>query len=261
MTQSAQEGIESNLREIAAQFVYPPTPDIAAHERRRLTAGQPVVGRPVANRPARLLAGAVATLLLLLAVALLVPQTRAALLEFLNIGAIRILVDEEPPTPAPIPERTLLDVAGATTLAEASSSAEFEVLLPTYPADLGPPDRVYVQQVEAAENDEQVVILTWLDPSRPDEAWLSLYQIAVPFYGIKQATVDIINETRVNGQQAFWVAGPHRLQLPDGGYRDWFFVPGNVLIWTDGQMTYRLESGMSMEEAVRIAESLEVQEE
>ena len=263
MSDSLSNTSEAQLREIAAHFVYPPTPDIAARERRRLSVDRPVaIGpaatSPVAQRPVRLLAGVAAMIVLLLAIALLVPQTRAALLEFFDIGAIRLLVDEE--AAEPLPEGVLLDLAGATTLADASSVAAFDVLLPAYPADLGLPDQVYVQQLEAAGNDEQVVILTWSDPAQPDGVRLSLYQIALPFYGIKQATLDIIHETRVNGQPAFWVEGPHRLQLQAGDFQDWLFVPGNVLIWTEGRMTYRLESGLSLDEAIRIAESMRQQD-
>jgi hypothetical protein len=262
MTESVQEKSEARLGDLAAAYAYPPTPDIAAHERRRVAAGQSVAAQPPTPsfRPARLLAGAVAAALLLFAVALLVPQTRAALLTFFDVGAIRILADEQPATAVSRSGRRLVDLAGETTLADVSTNVTFDVLLPAYPADLGSPDLVYLQQVEAAEFDEQVVILTWLDPAAPDETRLSLYQIAVPFYGIKQATLEVIRETRVNGQPAFWVEGPHRLQRQDGDYQEWFFVPGNVLIWTDGQMTYRLESGLSLEEAIRIAESLAPQE-
>jgi hypothetical protein len=34
-------------------------------------------------------------------------------------------------------------------------------------------------------------------------------------------------------------------------------IAGHVLIWAEGDVTYRLETSLSMEEAVRVAESLE----
>jgi hypothetical protein len=34
-------------------------------------------------------------------------------------------------------------------------------------------------------------------------------------------------------------------------------IDGHVLIWTDGVTTYRLETALDLEEAVRVAESLE----
>jgi len=256
MAEPVQDMNETRLREVAAQLAYPPTPDIATRERRRLSTGRAAAGSPFARKPARLLVGAVATLLLLLVVALFVPQTRAALLELLDIGAIRIFVDEEPGTPLPAPQRSLLDLAGETSLAEASRSVEFVARLPAYPADLGQPDRVFVQPLEAPGAVGQVVILVWLDAARPDEVQLSLYQIGAPFYGFKQAMQESVRETTVDGQPAVWVEGPHRLLRQSGDYQEWFFVPGSVLVWTDGEITYRLESGLSMDEAVRIAESL-----
>jgi hypothetical protein len=256
---------DSRLAELAAQFAYPPTPDIAAHERRRLASrrlasagSQSRARRAGPNSRMRLLTGAVAALLLLLAVALFVPQTRAALLRILKIGAVSIQVDEEPLPPTVTPGRTLLDVAGATTLAEASEMVGFDILMPAYPADLGRPDQVYVQKLSDPGLDGPIAILVWLDPARPGETRLSLYQIPVPAYAFKRASMESVRETQVNGYAAFWVQGSHRLQLLDGSYDDnWFFVPGNALVWTDGQITYRLESGLTMEEAVRIGESLQ----
>jgi len=259
MADMASNKIESRLSELAAQFVYPPVPDIAAYERRRLlrASSETVESRVGAGRRARVLVGAVATILLLLAAALFVPQTRAALLKILDIGAIRILVDEEEFQPAVTPGRSLLDVAGATTLAEASEMVYFDIHLPAYPADLGQPDQVYVQKLADTGLDGPIAILVWLDPAQPDEARLTLYQIPVPAYALKQASSESIRQTVVDGHTAFWVQGAHRLQLQDGSYDGWLFVPGNVLVWTDGQLTYRLESGLTMEEAVRIGESLE----
>ncbi len=250
---------ESHLAELAAQFAYPPTPDIAAYERRRLASAgaERRLSRAGSGRRVRLAAGVAAAMGLLLVVALLVPQTRAALFQIFDIGAVRILADEEPFQPTVTPGRTLLDVAGATTLAEAAEMVGFDILLPAYPADLGRPDRVYVQKLSDTGLDGPIAILVWSDPAQPDEARLSLYQIPVPAYALKRASIESVRETQVDGYAAFWVQGPHRLQLQDGSYDDWFFVPGSALVWTDGQLTYRLESGLSMEEAVRIGEALE----
>lgn len=255
---SVQETIEAHLGETAAALAYPPTPDIVAAERRRLAVDRPPGrrSRTAIGRPARLLGGALAAVLLLLAIALAVPQTRAALLQIFEVGAVRILVDEETPAPVITPARTLLDVAGATTLVQAADMVDFDILLPAYPADLGPPDQVYVQKLADTGLDGPIAILVWLDPTRPGEARLSLYQIPVPSYAFKWASMESVRETEVDGQRAFWVRGPHRLKLQNGDYDEWLFVPGTVLLWSDGRLTYRLESGLSMAEAVRIAESL-----
>jgi hypothetical protein len=70
---------------------------------------------------------------------------------------------------------------------------------------------------------------------------------------------DVIQETTVNGGLALWVGGTHMLLYRNGLGQDIEFrvlVPGNVLIWKDNRVTYRLESGLPLDEAIRIAESV-----
>ncbi len=164
MESSGKEAGELRLRETAAGFVYPPTPDIAA----LVDAQQPIPQPAASTRPVKLVAGALAAILLLLGLTLAIPPVRAAVFEFLQIGAVRIFVGEETPATELAPGPSLLDLAGVTTLAEASDRVEFTILLPTYPADLGPPDQVYLQKLAEQAEGDQVVILVWLDPAHPD---------------------------------------------------------------------------------------------
>ncbi|MDX1612938.1 MAG: hypothetical protein R3300_01435 [Candidatus Promineifilaceae bacterium] len=245
------EAFEQRLVETAAYLDYPPTPPVAAIVRQRLRHQQTAPARPT-----RLLAAALATVVLLLIVILTVPPVRAAVLEFLQIGAIRIFTT--PATDAPtVPEISgLPELAGETTLSAAHSAVAHPLRLPTYPPDLGPPDRVYRQALGAAGDLDLAVILVWLDPQRPDRVRLSLYHIEVPYYGLKQVGIDNVQQTEVSGRLAYWVEGPHRLRLASGEMSEWLFVAGSVLVWSDGVVTYRLESGLPLQEAVRIAESL-----
>ena len=60
------------------------------------------------------------------------------------------------------------------------------------------------------------------------------------------------------GRPAFWIEGPHLLHL--GGDKHQYVplvVEGNILVWEQDGITYRLESDLSLEEAVKVAESLE----
>jgi hypothetical protein len=64
----------------------------------------------------------------------------------------------------------------------------------------------------------------------------------------------------VAGREAAWTQGPYVLayQHPLGEELDMRrLVEGNVLIWFENGLTYRLESDLSLEETVRVAESLE----
>jgi len=254
---------EQYVRETAAALTYPPTPDVAGAATRRWR-------RRTADRGAQTprLAWVVA-LLLLIGGLMAVPQVRAAVLRVLRIGAVTIFVTEpaataqpglaatlpvtetQAPTPASL-TGSLQSVAGATTLAEAQAQVDFPLRLPAYPVDLGPPDRVYYQDLP-----NPAVILLWLEPERSQEVQMALYLIEGEDFGIKKE-VSVVQETTVNDAWAIWVEGQHLLQLRDGRSEPWYFVEGNVLIWFDGQVTYRLESGLSLEETVRIAESLAI---
>jgi hypothetical protein len=60
----------------------------------------------------------------------------------------------------------------------------------------------------------------------------------------------------VRGQRALWTEGPYLIQQRDGDYSIRRLIDGHVLIWQEGEITYRLETGAPLDEAVKIAESL-----
>jgi hypothetical protein len=66
----------------------------------------------------------------------------------------------------------------------------------------------------------------------------------------------VIQETQVNGQRAVWADGPYPLIMRNGDVSFTRLIEGHVLIWANGDVTYRLETDLSMEEAVKTAESL-----
>ncbi|MCI0393871.1 MAG: DUF4367 domain-containing protein [Chloroflexi bacterium] len=262
---------EAHLRETAAQFSYPPTPDLAGAVQRRLAAGRE---RPrPARSPARL-AWAALAVLLVLGLLLAVPQVRAAIFEFFQIGDIRIFPAEPTSTPAatprrpavmtsrpaatsrpsPTPRLSIDTLVGESTLAGAEARLDISIPLPTLPAGLGPPDRVFVQEL-----DGPVVILVWLEPgSQP--LILYLLRLTEGAFGGKFET-ETTKTTTVNGQIAYWVEGEHILRFYDAQGREIFeparLVEGNVLIWVEDDITYRLETALTEEEAIQIAESLQ----
>ncbi len=239
---------ETRLRQIAGAFPYPPTPSIRA-----------LTTPPGPRRPWRRLAWAVAAILLVVAGLLAVPQVRAAVAEFLQLGAIRIFQTPSPATvfPAeeknPTPVTSLLDLAGETSLAEARERLTFPLRLPTYPPDLGPPDRVFRQDLGGP-----VVVLAWLDPEQPERVQLSLHQLS-PGTFAEKGDPGHIQETIVNGRPAYWTEGPYLLQFRRGNETQFDLrrlVQGHVLLWTEGEITYRLETDLPLNEAIKIAESL-----
>jgi len=260
-----QADLETRLRKLAQEMPYPPTPDIAPLLR-------PTRGTAVRSRfPLRLAAGAALTVLLLCAALFAVPGVRAEIVRFIQIGVVRIFIaapDETPlPTqshapatatlnpiqggaPTPVHRPLSLNPAGESGLQEAELKAGFPLRLPAFPPDLGLPDKVYFQE------DGPTVILAWLDPQQSERVLLSLYQIGPGSILVKKMQPEM-QEIQVNGQFAAWTDGPYLLEIVGGGYRETRLVEGHTLIWTDGDITYRLETDLPLEEAVRIAESLE----
>lgn len=262
---------EARLRVTASALPYPPTPDVAGAVRRRLAERRPVAApRSLVVRRPRL-AWAIAVVVLIAAALLAVPEVRAGLIRFLQIGAVRIFLVAPSPTPTATPAPTsigtpfpptatprptptliasLTDLAGETTLENAQTRAGFPIPLPAYPSDLGPPARVFLQDLGGP-----MVVLVWLDPDQPNRVRLSLHLLACERCATKTEPT-VIETTSVNGQPAVWAEGPYLLQLANGDTVIRRLIEGHVLIWTDGPITYRLETDLTVEEAVRIAESL-----
>ena len=258
---------EKKLRSIANGMEYPRTPELAGVVTTRLRAST----RPRFNSKA--LAWSLTIILVLCSSLMLIPPARAAILEFIQIGVVRIFPRPVTATVEVVRTATpqalvpltatstsspssllpiLNQMAGKTTLAEAQKKVGFPILLPKYPTDLGQPDFVYVQDA-----DGNIVILVWLDPQQKNKVRLSLHFIPSGSWVINKMGPKVIQETRVNGQSAIWAEGPYPLILRNGNVEFTRLIEGHVLIWTNDQITLRLETDLSMEETIKIAESLE----
>lgn len=248
---------EATIQQHARRVPYPATPDLADRERQRLRQPTPQRAAVVPRRLAWALA---ALLAIALAALLAVPPVRAALLEWLQVGAVRIWLVEPTatrmPTPAtplspPVDLHSFQDLGGETTLAAAQAQVAFPIRLPTYPADLGPPDRVYQQDL-----DGDAVVLLWLDEVDPTQVQLTLHLLTSDATAWKmQPTIE--SGGYVHNQPALWLSGPYLLVLRNGDWDTVRLVQGHVLLWTEGRITYRLEGNLTRAEAIRIAESLE----
>lgn len=240
---------EEEVQRLAQDFRYPPTPDIAAGMRYRTRRSARRVWRAVA----------VATVLLLLVI-LLVPSVRAFVLEVIRVGVVRIFLVEPTSTPAgtqsntPTGIPTILNLPGKTTLAEAQKLAENPILLPGYPSDLGQPGWVFVNQY-----DGPVITLVWLQPGTQDQVRLVLEMLNQRVVASKlYSSTGERQSTQVNGHPAEWLTDAHEVMYFSRNQEVSRPVTGNVLIWQIGDLTSRLETKLPLEEAVKIAESLQV---
>ncbi len=250
---------EENFRlaPIARSLPYPPTPDLARLVTRRLHR------RPAPLARRRLVLAA-ALLLACLALLLSAPAVRAQLVEWIQIGVVRIFPPSVTPTPqapaaqpalqsTPSPDLliSLAELGGETTLEDARRQVDFSVRLPTYPPGLGAPDRVFLMHMG-----KPFLVLVWLDPQRTSEIAMSLHIFPSGSVAAEKWSPRTISETTVNGQYAAWVTGPYLLLLRSGDFDFRRLVNGSVLVWEADGLTYRIETQLSMDEAVKIAESL-----
>ena len=284
--------LEAALRGLATTIDWP-TPtladgtDIAASVRARLEAGPvlpveaPSSRRPV-WRPSRLgwtLRPARRALVLAMIALLLVAAVVGAAI--LGLPGLRLTLGEAPPTTAPTPQiASSLPPTPSPTPGPLGSSmglgepvepfdravlddaAGFAVRWPDDPS-VGEPDVAYIDRFKGGQ-----VTLLWettealpatLEPSVG--LLLSQFQGAVE-QGFFNKSIDqgtVVERVRVSGQPGYWLHGdPHVFFWQGiGGFVDdqrrWV---GDVLLWADGPITYRLETSLGRDEAIRLAETL-----
>src|SRR5690349_7783113 len=145
MSEIQQELFEKQLHSIAQHLDYPSTPPVAASVMSRL---RPITG---SRRISRRLAWSLTVLLVVFTSLMLIPPARAAILDFIQIGIVRIFRAE--PTPAlppnqeapstkvrttatPVPTSQPLipileKLAGEMTLEEGQNAGRSPILFPS----------------------------------------------------------------------------------------------------------------------------------
>jgi hypothetical protein len=232
---------ETALRELSTRLDVPPPPD----ESRLTAAVLASLDEPPRRRPtlAPRLAAAAVALLLALGVAMAVsPEVRAAVLDFLRIGAVE--VTDQPRQPSSSDE-ALLPGEHAVTLDRAREQANFPLRLPSA---LGDPDAVHVA------DDARVVTLLY-DGVRVDQFEGGLDPMYRKQYPLEEAV-----PTRVDGWQGVWLPDPHPVHYlgRDGRTHEQpARLAGSTLIWEESGLTYRVEGDLTRSEAVTIAESMD----
>ncbi len=210
-------------------------------------------------RTRRLLVAAAAALLVGLAATLVAPASRHAVARWLGIGSVTITYTGEVPAAA---GRTY-DLGTPVPLAQATRHAGAAGWRLAAPSEAGDPARAFVGLPAGAVN------LVWAPSGeRPEigDSGIGLLLTAMPGTtdagGMsKQATGGTtVRLVRVGDQAAYWIEGePHEVVITDrnGNFvHDSSRLAGNTLIWTDGDVTYRLESALDRDEAVDLASTL-----
>jgi hypothetical protein len=239
--------LERELSALGRGIPWPETPDVAAAVGARLGEEPP---RRV-RRPPHRLAIALAVVIAALLAALAVPPARTAILDWLGIGAARIVrVDELPALPA----QRDLDVLGQrTTLSDARAGAGFALAAP--PPDEPSPGEVRlapglrVSYVWRAGGGVRLLVTQF--PGRVGDPAL-LKKLAGSASRVERFAVD--------GKPAVWLeGGPHAVLFvaPDGTIRDdqgW--LAGNTLLVDRDGITIRVEGKLARDDAVALVRAM-----
>ena len=261
MVSPGDRELDRALSDLAGSLAYPPTPDIASGVRRRLASQR---ARPGAF--ARLLGLSLQrrlalALLVLIALAAAVvaasPEARTAIAERLGLRGVQIQQGPTVPTPA----GTGLNLGQSMTLEQARARVTFAVQVPTA---LSSPDEVYLLDVPPAG---QVALVYRPRPDVPQAASTGVGLLLTEFQGAVSGGVigkglnpgTSLQDIQVNGGRGYWIDGdPHTFFYVDarGQVRtETTRLAGSVLLWEHGELTLRLESGLSKDAALRIAAS------
>ena len=234
--------LERTLRELGRELSFPATPDLPA------LVGERLRRRRRWNRPLGL---ALAVLAVALAGILLVPSARTSLLELLRLRGATIERVDVLPAVRP-PGRLALGLR--VSLAEAERRSGFAVLRPRA---YGDPDAVFLSEALPGG-------LVSLLYGTEDEVRLLLSEFrgsAAPELVDKRlGSGTAATRVSVGGEPGFWLEGePHAVLFRDATSQvreDLFRLSARTLLWQRGPLLLRLESRLSREEAIRVAESL-----
>jgi hypothetical protein len=223
--------LEQRLQRLGQELEYPPEPDLAPAVLVRLDR------RPF---PWRLVAVALAVLAVALGAAFAVPEARTTILKWFHLRGVTV---ERVETLPPAVEPSQLGRPLSRDAAERVVGFELALPLETKPGHVYVLDNALASVVLRAEG-------------RP--LLLSEYR-AVDFGLLKKSASGktVIEPVLVNGEAGLWLeGGPHTLTYFNrrGEFRQRTVkIRGNVLLWTRGQLTLRLEGELTKAQALDIA--------
>jgi hypothetical protein len=253
--------VEQALVDLGRHVRFPDQADLAPAVLARLEPARREAAPGRAAAPRRMVVLVAATLAVLVGgLALFSPAVRAALFRSLFLPGIRIIVGQPEPE---APVQTLargLELGEPVSLAEAQAEVDFPIRLPR---ELGRPDRVFLEEFAARR---RVWLVYRAGPGLPkaEETGVGLlvteFQSGIDEEFLKkvQAEGGSFQPVQVDGNQGYWIEGAHTLFFidEDGNFvEDRTRVAGNVLVWEEDGITYRIESDLGLGESLRVARS------
>ena len=248
--------VEQRLADAGAAMVYPATPDFAGSLG---WAAGVTTAPPVARLRPMLRLGLVAALVVVLvggAALATLSSVRDTVADFLGLAVEGERI-EHLPTPAPgvtpTPFPTPQDIAAIATPATIDDLRRRLGREPALIPGRGTPQAMYTIDYNGIPS----VVLDYGDLT----LWETVGGVFEKFVFVKGATQGSVQETRVKGQPAYWIAGGGHIvrflgadgKEVVGSQRT---VLGATLVWHGATLGYRMETDLSMAEAIAIAEGL-----
>jgi hypothetical protein len=210
--------------------------------------------------------------ILLLAIAsglVLFPEARHAIADRLGLQGVLIRWVDEVPSPQPSPVGAPLLLGRPVSLDEAQEAVDFPVRVPTA-AGFDAPGEIYLL---AQDEGAMVSFIYPAAPGLPASDQTGVGALLTQFQGEADrgliekglpddsAQVTRLEAISVGGEPGFWISGaPHGFFFVcyDAGEcrQERYRLAGNVLLWEQDGVTLRLESTLSREAALAIAESV-----
>ncbi|MEA2290203.1 MAG: hypothetical protein QOD55_2200 [Solirubrobacteraceae bacterium] len=242
--------LEQRLVALRDEVAWPPTPDLAGAVAARVASEPQRRRAPVALRPAWRPVAVAALVAILAGAALLAasPGVRARVADWLGIGVVRVERVERLPAVGPAAR---LDLGRRTTLAAARRAGPLPVAVPTIAA-LGEPDAVYVDRRPRTAGVSLVYEPRRGLPRTPPGPGALLTVLAggdVALVKKLLAAGPSVTAVDVDGAFGVFIAGDHALEPPSR-------LAGNTVLWERDGVTYRLESALGRDGALRLARSV-----
>jgi hypothetical protein len=276
-----EQQFEQALADLGRGIEFPRTPDLARAVRARIEADSVGESQPEKVRflsPWKAIAVAAAVLLLFFAAALAgLPDFRHAVADRLGVHGIKIVFENETPTPETTPVGSTLLLGERMTLEEAQAAVPFTLKVPNLP-NVGEPDEIYVrtlvnEQDPSDISSKMVSYIYYPSDALPETRETGAGALLMQFESREEAAMlgkaigEGGNMIRVDiggalAGKGWFISGPSSLILyPDPSRSDCCGPPsrrpsGNVLLWEANGITYRLESNLDSVDSVDFAESL-----
>jgi hypothetical protein len=230
--------LEQALAALGRELDVPPTPDLVGPVRARIDRRA---------RTRRWLVLALAVVVVAIGIAMAVPDARSSILRFFHIGSVKVeRVDTLPPSrEAPL----TAGLGPPRTRAEAEQRAGFRIVLPRFNG--APPARYYAFSGLIATVIRSGSTPLLLSELKGDQTWLGK-KVVDPDTKLEGVSVGSHGGLFLSGGRHVLMYQTSQSEVAEIHTR----FAGNVLLWSAGGRTFRLEGKVSRDEAIRIGRSI-----